>query len=37
MTGDVHKGRIESFCRSKGHGFIIPQGGGEKIFVHIQE
>ena len=30
-------GKIKSFCRSKGHGFIIPEDGNENLFVHISE
>lgn len=30
-------GTIKLFCREKGHGFIIPNSGGEDIFVHVSE
>jgi len=36
-AGPTRHGVIKSFCRQKGHGFIIPRDGKEPIFVHISE
>jgi len=36
-AGPTHFGRIKSFCRQKGHGFITPNDGQEPIFVHISD
>jgi hypothetical protein len=30
-------GVIESFCREKGHGFIIPDDNTEHVFLHISK
>lgn len=35
-TPEFH-GKIKSFCREKGHGWITPENGGEDLFVHISE
>ncbi|KAL8596524.1 hypothetical protein ACOMHN_041586 [Nucella lapillus] len=31
------KGVIKSFCRQKGHGFIIPEDSTDPLFVHISD
>lgn len=36
-AGPVYHGRMKSFCRHQGHGFIIPNEGNEPIFVHISD
>jgi len=36
-AGPVLHGRIKSFCREKGHGFIVPDDGLETIFVHVSD
>lgn len=36
-AGPLYHGRIKSFCREKGHGFIIPSEGCDPIFVHISD
>ena len=37
-AGPTRHGVIKSFCRQKGHGFIIPRGDNkDPIFVHISE
>lgn len=35
--GPVFKGTVKSFCRQKGHGFIIPEGEAAPVFVHISD
>ncbi|XP_076075045.1 calcium-regulated heat-stable protein 1-like isoform X1 [Mytilus galloprovincialis] len=35
--GPTLKGKVEEFCRQKGHGFIIPEDGSGHIFVHISD
>ncbi|ELT96305.1 hypothetical protein CAPTEDRAFT_101508 [Capitella teleta] len=36
-SGPSQKGTVTSFCREKGHGFIEPSSGGDKVFVHISD
>ncbi|CAH1794776.1 unnamed protein product [Owenia fusiformis] len=36
-AGPLHKGIMKEFCRHKGHGFIIPDGGGPLMFCHISD
>jgi len=36
-AGPTRHGVIKSFCRQKGHGFIIPRDDQDPIFVHISE
>lgn len=31
------KGRVVSFDRAKGYGFVAPESGGEDVFVHIND
>ncbi|XP_060520611.1 cold shock domain-containing protein CG9705 [Cylas formicarius] len=37
VTDVLYYGTIKAFCREKGHGFIIPENGGENIFVHVSD
>lgn len=37
LGNPLESGKIKSFCRERGHGFVTPEKGGEDIFVHISE
>lgn len=37
LGNPIESGKIKSFCREKGHGFVSPEKGGEDIFLHISE
>jgi 'Cold-shock' DNA-binding domain len=37
MAGPSFSGRITSFCRQKGHGFVQPSDGSDPLFMHISE
>lgn len=37
MRNPIDEGKVKSFCRSKGHGFITPASGDDDIFVHISD
>ena len=33
----VMRGTVVSFDRNKGYGFLAPEGGGEDVFVHVND
>lgn len=37
LGNPLETGKIKTFCREKGHGFVKPEKGGEDIFLHISE
>ncbi|PZC85735.1 cold shock domain-containing protein CG9705 [Helicoverpa armigera] len=37
LGNPIESGKIKSFCRAKGHGFVTPERGGEDIFLHISD
>ncbi|CAH2096012.1 unnamed protein product [Euphydryas editha] len=37
LQNPIEHGKIKSFCREKGHGFVKPENGGEDLFVHISD
>ncbi|XP_045213384.1 calcium-regulated heat-stable protein 1-like [Mercenaria mercenaria] len=34
---EICYGKVQEFCRNKGHGFIIEDNTNDKIFVHISD
>lgn len=37
LQNPQEKGKVKHFNRSKGHGFIVPDQGGDDVFLHISE
>jgi len=37
LAGPSFSGKVLSFCRQKGHGFVQPSDGSEPLFMHISE
>ncbi|XP_022116923.1 cold shock domain-containing protein CG9705 [Pieris rapae] len=37
LENPVETGKIKSFCRERGHGFVTSVRGGEDLFVHISD
>ncbi|ESN89908.1 hypothetical protein HELRODRAFT_104567 [Helobdella robusta] len=37
LAGPSFYGKVDDFCRQKGHGFINPCDGGDKLFFHISD
>ena len=37
LAGPSFSGKVVTFCRQKGHGFVQPSDGSEALFMHISE